>query len=310
MNGSADAKPYVGRFAPSPTGPLHFGSAVAAIGSYLQARAARGKWLLRIDDIDPPREEPGAAVSILRSLERLGLTWDGPVLYQSQRHEAYGQALEKLSAGGFTYPCCCTRKGIATGPYPGTCRNGLADGKQPRSIRVRTTGVPIGFIDGRQGEFIASLEETVGDFIVKRADGLYAYHLATVVDDAWQGVNEIVRGVDLIDSTPGQIHLQRLLGSAQPAYVHLPTVLDRYGTKLSKQTGAPPLDDRHPGRVLYDALSFLGHAPPREMRGGAVGTMLAWAIGQWNADRIPRNSYYPALTDEIGHASVQPADRA
>jgi glutamyl-Q tRNA(Asp) synthetase len=272
---------------------LHFGSAVAAIGSYVQARAARGRWLVRIDDIDPPREEPGAAASILRALDRLGLGWDGPVYYQSQRQEAYQEALEKLRTAGLTYTCGCSRKAIGRGPYPGTCRNGPVSTRNRRSVRVRTTADPITFSDRLQGDVAQSVETEVGDFVVKRSDGLLTYHLATVVDDAWHGITEVVRGVDLIESTPRQIHLQRLLAVPQPGYGHLPAVLDMRGMKLGKQTGAPGIDDRCPDRILYDALRFLGHTPPAEMRGAAVETLLAWAICHWNIERVPRASYRP-----------------
>ena len=235
---------YVGRFAPSPTGPLHFGSLVAALASWLDARAAEGRWLVRIEDLDPPRAVPGAADEILRTLDRLGLGWDGPVLYQSRRSASYEAALESLD----TYWCGCTRREIADSSigratdgaqiYPGTCRTGLAPGKTPRALRLRTGGEEIAFTDRVQGPQRQILEREIGDFVLLRADGQFAYQLAVVVDDAEQGVTDVVRGADLLDSTPRQIFLQRLLGYPMPRYLHVPAAVNQAGEKLSKQTGA------------------------------------------------------------------------
>jgi len=257
---------YVGRFAPSPTGPLHFGSLVAALASYMEARAARGKWLLRMEDLDRAREVPGAADQILRALERLGFEWDGPVLWQSARLERYCAVLEDLSRRGFTYPCSCSRKeledsGLAIDGsriYPGTCRRGLAPGKSPRALRLRTHATPIGFDDLIQGPVQQRVEREVGDFVLQRADGVYAYQLAVVVDDFDQGVTDVVRGADLLDSTARQIHLQRILGARTPRYAHVPVAVNAAGEKLSKQTGAAPLDLADPHRELARARRFLG----------------------------------------------------
>ncbi len=235
---------YRGRFAPSPTGPLHFGSLVAAVGSFLHARAQGGEWRVRIEDLDPPREVSGAADDILRTLDSFGLHWDGEVMYQSRRCETYEAALAQLKDAGVLYPCACTRREIADssvsgleGPvYPGTCRAGLAPGRVARAWRVRTDNRAIEFEDGLQGVIRSALEDDIGDFVVQRADGFFAYQLAVVVDDAAQGISEIVRGADLLDSTPRQIHLQRLLGLPTPGYLHLPIVLNANGEKLSKQT--------------------------------------------------------------------------
>ena len=286
---------YVGRFAPSPTGPLHFGSLVAALASWLDARVADGVWLLRMEDLDKPREQPGAADAILRQLEALGLTWDGPVRYQNAhaRDARYREALDALRLGGYTYPCACSRKEIADSTlgidgahiYPGTCRDGLPPGRLARATRVRTTVDPIRFVDRVQGECVQSVEREVGDFVAVRADGLIAYQLAVVVDDADQGITDIVRGADLIDSTARQILLQRRLGFATPRYAHVPVAVDAAGEKLSKQTGAAPVDPAHGATALAQALLFLGHPPPIDL---PPKDLLPWAVGHWDIQRVPR----------------------
>jgi len=275
----------VGRFAPSPTGPLHFGSLVAALASWLDARAAGGRWLVRIEDLDAPRAQPGAAEDILRSLGGLGLEWDGPVVYQSRRMEAYETAVRSLS--GHTYWCGCTRREIADSSlgvaadgariYPGTCRDGIASGKTRRALRVRTTGEPVRFTDRVQGPQEQVLERDVGDFVLYRAGEQFAYQLAVVVDDAEQGVTDVVRGADLLDSTPRQIYLQRLLGYPTPRYLHVPAAVDAAGEKLSKQTGAPPI--LNGANALRRALSFLGQPETDD---------LAQAARDWDPALIPR----------------------
>lgn len=287
---------YVGRFAPSPSGPLHFGSLVAALASWLDARASRGAWLLRIEDLDPPRTQPGAADAIMRTLDRLGLHWDGPVVRQSTREALYRHALEQLQHGQ-AYSCACSRREIADSTlglapdgalvYPGTCRDGLPAGRIPRAVRVRTDARPVSFQDRVQGRVEQSLERQIGDFVVWRADGQYAYQLAVVVDDAEQGVTDIVRGADLLESTARQIHLQRLLGyPTVPAirYAHVPVALSEQGEKLSKQTGAPPVDPARPAQELELALRFLGHQPPP---GFSAGELLDWARAAWSMRRVP-----------------------
>jgi glutamyl-Q tRNA(Asp) synthetase len=278
---------YVGRFAPSPTGPLHFGSLVAALASWLDARAARGRWLLRMEDLDATRVHPGAADEILRALEGLGLTWDGPVVYQSVRAPQYEAALKRLRP--HLYWCGCSRREVADSAlglaadgaqiYPGTCRNGLAPGKSARALRVRTGGQPIVFLDRVQGMQTQRLEREVGDFVLYRADGQVAYQLAVVVDDAEQAVTDVVRGADLLDSTARQIHLQRLLGQPTPRYLHLPVAVNRFGEKLSKQTGAAPLDPTRREALLRKALAFLGQFPTPD---------LDEALAAWDPARIPR----------------------
>jgi glutamyl-Q tRNA(Asp) synthetase len=279
---------YVGRFAPSPTGPLHFGSLAAALASWLDARAAGGRWLVRMEDLDRPRVVAGASETILRQLEMLGLAWDGPVTYQSQRIDLYRQALESLK--GVTYWCACSRKEIADsalGPdgasvYAGTCRGGFARGeKQPRAIRVRTAAESIAFVDRVFGPQSQSVEREVGDFVIFRADGMFAYQLAVVVDDAEQGITDVVRGADLLDSTARQIHLQHLLGLAAPNYLHIPVAVNAAGEKLSKQSG-----DKQIGlESLRPALAFLGHPAPASL---ADAELLAWAQKNWDVSRIPR----------------------
>src|SRR6185436_14668207 len=237
-----------GRFAPSPSGPLHFGSLVAALASWLDARAAGSRWLVRIGDLDHPRVQHGAADQILRTLDRLGLYWDGEVIFQSRRIALYEQALARP---GDTYLCGCSRREIADSAvslaadgaqvYPGTCRAGLAPGKTARALRVRIAGT-ISFQDRVQGSLHQDLEREVGDFVLRRADGQFAYQLAVVVDDAAQGITDVVRGADLLESTPRQIYLQRLLGYATPRYLHVPVAIDARGDKLSKHTGARPID--------------------------------------------------------------------
>ncbi len=283
---------YVGRFAPSPTGPLHFGSLVAALASWCDARAAGGRWLVRMEDLDRAREMPGAAADILRTLRAFGFEWDGDVMAQSRRDDAYRAALERL--GPLVYPCACTRREIAdsalTAPdgahvYPGTCRNGLAPGRTARAMRVRVDDVRIVFVDAVQGTIEQDLARDVGDFVLLRADGLFAYQLAVVVDDAEQGVTDIVRGADLLDSTPRQIFLQRALGVPQPHYLHVPAATNAAGEKLSKQTLATPVDAADPLPALRAALAFLGQ-PAADA--GSVGTLLAAAVSRWDRAAIPR----------------------
>ena len=230
--------PYIGRFAPSPSGALHFGSLVAAVGSFLEARAHGGRWLLRIEDVDSPRTVTGAAEGILATLERFRFEWDGEVVWQSRRTAAYEAALHTLQAAGHAYPCACTRRELADQPlardgsrrYPGTCRDGLPPGREGRAWRVRAEGT-IRFDDAVQGTQEVALAAVAGDYVVKRADGLFAYQLAVVVDDAEAGVTHVVRGADLLDSTARQIHLLGLLGQPVPAYAHLPLATNPSGSR-------------------------------------------------------------------------------
>ena len=291
---------YVGRFAPSPTGPLHAGSIVAALASWLDARAHHGRWLVRIEDIDTPREQPGAAESILQTLRQLGLVWDDSPSWQSQRLEAYGTALKSLVSKGLAYPCACTRSEIADSqrsvmpggssassqsvrgvehPYPGTCRNGLRPGRTARSWRLRLPDPAIvQFNDRWQGWQQQDVANEVGDFVLQRADGLFAYQLAVVVDDSAQGITDVIRGADLLGSTARQRLLGRALGLADLRYMHVPVVLAEDGEKLSKQNGAIAVDTRHPVEVLSQAFGHLGFGPSAE---SSLDGWLADATRRW-----------------------------
>jgi len=288
--GTADT-PYVGRFAPSPTGPLHFGSLLAAVASYLQARCAGGRWLVRVEDIDPPREQPGAQQQIIAALESYGFEWFGPVLYQSASETKHRAAVLRLLDQGLAYHCGCSRSDLADagiGPlgavYPGTCRNGCES--DVTAIRVRTTDEPVSFLDGLQGLQQQRLESESGDFVIWRRDGLVAYHLAVVVDDFEQGVTEIVRGSDLLDSTPRQIWLQRRLGYSTPRYLHIPVAVNRAGHKLSKATGAAALPLDRPAPVLVDALQALAQQPVESLRTANIRDIWDWATENWRIDAL------------------------
>jgi glutamyl-Q tRNA(Asp) synthetase len=298
-----------GRFAPSPTGPLHAGSLVAAVGSFVLARQAGGRWLVRMEDIDRPRVVSGMAEDILRTLECLGLEWDGPVVYQSERTEAYEAALANLLDLGAAFACGCTRKDLrqaASAPhapphvedeepvYPGTCREGLPPGREARAVRVRTEGGSIDFADRIQGPQSWNLAETSGDFVIARADGIFAYQLAVVVDDAEAGVTQVVRGADLLASTARQIHLQRLLSLPTPEYGHLPLVAGPGGQKLSKRDNAVSLAHggnlfANGGRLIHGALTFLGQKVPAELAGATASELLAWAVARFDAAAVPRS---------------------
>jgi glutamyl-Q tRNA(Asp) synthetase len=295
---------YRGRFAPSPTGPLHFGSLVAAVGSFLEARTRGGEWLVRMEDLDPPRIVPGAADDILRTLEACGMEWDGPVACQSTRNDAYHAALHRLRQAGRVYPCACSRREIADsaisgteGPvYPGTCRKGVAESRTARAQRLDTRGAAVEFDDALQGRIACRLDQEYGDFVLYRADGIYAYQLAVVVDDAEQGITDVVRGADLLGSTPRQIYLQQLLGLPRVRYGHLPVAVNERGEKLSKQTFAAPVDAARPLPALVAVLSFLGQQPPRPLARGAVPELWKWAIENWNLGRVPRITSAPLPT--------------
>ncbi|MFT3759719.1 tRNA glutamyl-Q(34) synthetase GluQRS [Thauera sp.] len=297
--------PYVGRFAPSPSGPLHFGSLVAAMGSYLEARRHGGRWLLRIEDIDRPRTVPGAAEGIIATLARFGFEWDGGIVWQSRRDEAYHLALDQLKAAGHAFPCACTRREMADSAlardgsrrYPGTCRNGLLPGRGARAWRIRAEGM-IGFDDAIQGWQQEDLALDAGDYVVLRADGLFAYQLAVVVDDAEAGVTHVVRGADLLDSTARQIHLQGLLGMPHPAYAHLPVATNAAGEKLSKQTLARAIDEHPPAAALCAALRFLGQIPPAALDRAPLAEIWHWAIQHWRLDLVPRQRHAPATTTD------------
>lgn len=281
---------YVGRFAPSPTGPLHLGSLATAVASFVHARQARGEWLVRIEDIDPPREVRGAADDILRTLEAFELEWDRPVLYQSSRLAAYDEVTARLLADGRAFNCRCSRSEIraanegVSGRYPGTCRDRqLPPGDA--AVRVRVDSGRVAFDDGLQGAIETDLSATLGDYVVVRRDGLPAYHLAVVLDDAEQGVTTIVRGVDLLDSTAAHIHLQGVLGLATPQYFHLPVIVNERGQKLSKQTGAAPISATD-GATAFAVLQLLGLTVPKLLVGERPAVLWQWAREHWRIEGL------------------------
>lgn len=285
-----------GRFAPSPSGPLHLGSAVAALLSYLAARTSGRRWYVRIDDIDPPRESPGATEAILRSLEGMGLEWDGSVLYQSARHGAYRAAAQALADHGRAFWCTCSRQQIRAHPgsgaqgtrYPGTCRAGAGTGERALRVRVPPAGVITQFEDLWQGEQRVDLDAACGDYVIWRKDGLPAYHLANVVDDAYLGIDFVARGVDLLDSAAIHRHLHEQLQTDGPApdYGHFPVVVDDRGIKLSKRTGARPFPAEKAGLCLFLLLDWMGANPPRELARAPIRTVLPWAIRNWRPENL------------------------
>ncbi|TQV68293.1 tRNA glutamyl-Q(34) synthetase GluQRS [Exilibacterium tricleocarpae] len=288
---------YIGRFAPSPTGPLHFGSLVSALASFLDARCAGGRWLVRMEDLDPPREQPGAADAILRSLDAHGLHWDGAVSYQSLRQPEYIDCLERLLERQLAYPCRCSRRDIAAmgGIYDERCRRGLEGFGGPTAVRLKVTGLPtaepgssaIDFVDLFQGHQRQDLGREVGDFIIRRKDGLFAYQLAVVVDDIDQCITHIIRGSDLLSSTPRQIFLYQLLDGPIPKYGHVPLITNRRGQKLSKQTGAAALEDDRAGGNIYRALQCLRQSVPAELESADPQALLDWGTQHWQRQRVP-----------------------
>jgi glutamyl-Q tRNA(Asp) synthetase len=285
----------IGRFAPSPTGPLHFGSLLAALASYCDVKSQGGLWRVRMEDLDKPREMAGAAQHILQTLEDFGFEWDGEVIYQSQRSDLYQDALNQLKAKSLVYNCDCSRKEIADSAqhgidglvYPGTCRH-KAVVKAPHARRVIVDDQPIAFTDAIQGNIQQTLAHDVGDFVLKRADGLFAYQLAVVVDDVEQGVTDIVRGADLLDSTPRQIYLQQHLGYPLPQYAHIPVASNAAGEKLSKQTLAPAINATRASAWLIQALHFLDQQPPQELTAQSPREILKWATQHWDINQVPQ----------------------
>lgn len=280
--------PYRGRFAPSPTGRLHFGSLVAALGGWLLARHHAGTWLVRVEDLDPPREVPGAARQQLATLAAFGLVSDEPVVWQSTRHAAYADALARLLGDGSAFECRCSRSDLAASG--GIHRDCVAhDRTRPPAVRLRVAdGTRVVFADGLQGEVVQQVDREVGDVVLRRADGFWAYQLAVVVDDAAQGITHVVRGADLLDSTPRQILLQRALGLPTPAYLHLPLIVDGEGQKLSKSMAALPVDDDAPLPALKAAWQALGQ-PPAALDGArTVATALQSAMREFRPDRLPK----------------------
>ncbi len=288
---------YIGRFAPSPTGPLHFGSLVCALASYLDARHHSGQWLVRIEDIDPPREIPGSTTMILKQLESHGLLWDGDLLYQSQRSDAYNRALAQLDNNRLTYNCDCNRQRVAElgGIYDGHCRQRQVSGDSAVRLRLPQdkNDTIIAFDDLIMGGYQQNLDSEVGDFVIKRRDGLFSYQLAVAVDDQFQNISHIVRGADLLSSTPRQLYLQRCLGAsaeqlAAIQHGHQPLAVNSQGQKLSKQNHAPALVPGHESTNLWAALQWLQQAPPVELQTESKETILSWAIANWSMASIPK----------------------
>lgn len=294
MTHPALTQPYVGRFAPTPSGPLHFGSLVAALASYLDAHAHGGQWLLRIEDIDPPRCQPGASDDILRTLEAFGLHWHGQVLYQSQQLAYYQQALAQLQQQGQLFYCTCSRsqlKGHNT--YPGHCRAQQSHPHEPHSTRIRVPDLELEFTDLFMPAYKENLGQQVGDFILQRKDGPYAYQLAVVVDDALQGINHVIRGADLYDQTPRQIYLQQRLGYATPTYGHIPLIMSPQGQKLSKQNLAKAITAKQAPVLISDALLRLGQGLPNELHGASIEAQLSWAVEHWQRQSVPDHGEDP-----------------
>ncbi|HSI25669.1 MAG TPA: tRNA glutamyl-Q(34) synthetase GluQRS [Methylotenera sp.] len=301
---------YIGRFAPSPTGPLHFGSLVAAVASYCDAKYNQGKWLVRMEDVDKPREMVGAADDILRTLEAFGFEWDSAdsnskVIFQSQRGDIYQHYLEQLNRDGYIYACTCSRKEIADSAtsagiegaiYPKTCllkpapQASNIQTNNPAAYRAMVLDKNISFTDAIQGEVTQNLAIEIGDFILKRKDGLFAYQLTVVVDDALQGITHVVRGADLLNSTPRQIYLQQLLGFTTPYYAHVPVIVNALGEKLSKQTLANPITPESAPTLVFEALCFLGQNPPDKLKHANLADIWRWAITHWQLASVPRST--------------------
>jgi glutamyl-Q tRNA(Asp) synthetase len=284
---------YVGRFAPSPTGPLHFGSLLAALASYLDARHHRGQWLVRIEDLDPPREDPTATDSILSILDTYGIHWDGDVVYQSQRSELYQAALERLRDQGDAFPCACSRKQLAGQLHQGVC---ATPSNSDHAWRFLCPTGDITLTDGLQDDHCYSLADEIGDFVIRRRDSLWSYQLAVVVDDAAQHITHVVRGIDLIDSTVRQYLIQSTLNLPVPAYSHIPVAIETNGQKLSKQNLALPLSAAHASDTLWQALQWLRQSPPDELRTETVSNLLTWATEHWQIEALRGLRSLPAPT--------------
>lgn len=280
---------YIGRFAPTPSGYLHFGSLLAALASYLDARARKGRWLVRMEDLDSPRNLPGADEHILRTLRAYGLHWDGEVVRQSQRLARYQQIIDRWLDQGLAYYCDCSRREIIAqdGIYPGTCRQRQLSAAPDHAIRVRVEDTEITFVDRLQGPLSRNLSSDCGDFIIRRRDGIIAYQLAVVIDDIDQGVTDIVRGADLLDSTPRQLRLYQLLQQPAPRYLHVPLIMRQDGEKLSKRLGSAPLEAAQAAATLYQALCILTPTAPASLRSATIDQQLQWAIAHWQPTRLP-----------------------
>lgn len=282
-------KPYFGRFAPTPSGQLHFGSLLAALASYLDARHQQGQWLVRMEDLDRARNKPGATERILQTLAAHGLDWDDDVLVQSQHESRYQQQIDNWLAQDLAYYCDCSRSDLAVhnGVYPGTCRERNLPPSRDHAVRIRVTDEPVGFVDRLQGDIHQRLESEVGDFVIQRRDGVIAYQLAVVMDDIAQGITDIVRGADLLDSTPRQLWLYHLLQATPPAYLHIPLVMQQRGQKLSKRLASAPIEANQAAASLYAALLSLQQQPPAQLRSAPVPELLAWGTEHWQPTQLP-----------------------
>jgi len=293
---------YIGRFAPSPTGPVHLGTLIAAVGSYLQAKKNDGKWLIRMEDVDTTRTVRGSDSEIFHTLEAFGFEWNGEILYQSKQTEHYEYALEQLKSLSLVFPCSCSRKQLANSNsqiYPGTCRSRQLPETGEHALRILAQDITIEFNDIVMGKQSQNMEQQCGDFVIKRRDGLFAYQLAVVVDDALQNITEIVRGSDLLDSTPRQIYLQQLLAYPTPDYCHLPLAVDSDGNKISKSEGATKVDIKNREKLMCDVLDFLGQAPPADLSASNINDIWSWAEEHWDVTHVPSKTHIqPVLSQK------------
>lgn len=290
------SRTYKGRFAPSPTGPVHFGTLIAAVGSYLQAKKNNGEWIIRMEDVDVTRKVEGSDTEILKTLEAFGFEWQGEIIYQTRRTEYYQYALEQLIEQSLVFPCTCSRKQLAATDsviYPGTCRHRRLPDKNEHAIRLIAADITIEFDDIVMGRQSQNMARQCGDFIIKRRDGLFAYQLAVVVDDAQQNITEVVRGSDLLDSTPRQIYLQQLLHYPTPSYCHLPLAVDAVGNKISKSEGATKVDIKNRAQQLSKVLVFLGQDPPADLADSSTDDIWSWAVKHWRAELVPHSRKLP-----------------
>ena len=296
-------KNYTGRFAPSPTGPVHFGTLIAAVGSYLQAKKSNGDWLIRIEDVDTTRAIKGADTDILNTLESFGFEWDDEIVYQSKQTKLYEDALDLLTTQALTFPCICSRKQLfGQEIYPGSCRSRRYPEKKQHATRLTAKEASIEFNDLVMGQQSQNIQQQCGDFVIRRRDGLFAYQLAVVVDDAIQNITEIVRGTDLLDCTPRQIYLQQQLNYNTPDYCHLPLVVDATGNKISKSAGAAKVDVAHKEKLLVKVLAFLGQKPPSDLSSSSIDDIWAWAIKHWQVEQVPQQQ-------KIQIHAIQPLNR-
>ncbi len=293
---------YKGRFAPSPTGPVHFGTLVAAVGSYLQAKKNKGEWLIRMEDVDITRKVDGADVDILKTLEAFGFEWHGEIIYQSEQTAHYEQALEQLISQSLIFPCLCSRKQLSKSDntiYPGTCRSRQLPEKNEHALRLLSKDITIEFNDVVMGRRSQNIKRQCGDFVIRRRDSLFAYQLAVVVDDDLQNITEVVRGADLLDSTPRQIYLQQLLNYPTPDYCHLPLAVDNSGNKISKSEGATKIDLQHKEQQLISVLGFLGQNPPEDLAQSSINDIWSWATEHWDVTYVSSKKHIqPVLSQK------------